>query len=265
MAELAYAHDSKSCGLYVRVGSTPTMPTRMPKRKSYERKFIWTPELAYVVGLLVTDGNLSSDGRHIVMRSSDIDLLQTFKKCLKIDNKIGRTRSGANDSYRVQLGDVEFYRWLLTIGLFPNKTHSISAIRIPDEYFRDFIRGHFDGDGTLFTYKDKYNSYRGRVYSNNRVYVKLISVSPAHIFWLHRKIQKLSGLKGALIKNAPLREDRVPMWEVKLAKKESIKFLLWIYYKPNLPSLRRKQILARKLIKLVQNEKRKIYSKIRPD
>ena len=49
----------------------------MPRRKLPHKTFVWTPQLAYAVGLLVTDGNLSPDGRHICMRSSDKNLLET--------------------------------------------------------------------------------------------------------------------------------------------------------------------------------------------
>jgi len=52
----------------------------MPRTKLPEIDFEWTPELAYVVGLLTTDGNLSKDGRHIAIKSADLQLLRTIKK-----------------------------------------------------------------------------------------------------------------------------------------------------------------------------------------
>src|SRR3972149_3362535 len=42
----------------------------------------WAPELAYAVGLLAPDGNLSGDGRHLSLTSKDRDLLETFRTCL---------------------------------------------------------------------------------------------------------------------------------------------------------------------------------------
>ena len=63
----------------------------MPKAKLPNINFNWTSDLAYVIGLLATDGCLSSDGRHIIMRSSDIQLLEIFKKCLNISNRISQT------------------------------------------------------------------------------------------------------------------------------------------------------------------------------
>ena len=86
---------------------------KMPKSKLPIKEFVWAPDLAYTIGLLVTDGCLSNDGRHIVMRSSDTELLETFKECLGINNKVGETRNGDVISYRVQFGDVQFYNCLL--------------------------------------------------------------------------------------------------------------------------------------------------------
>jgi len=112
----------------------------------------WSSNLAYVIGLLVTDGNLSKDGRHITLRSSDTDLLETFKLCLNINNIISQTFNngfGKKPSYRIQFSNVQLYRWLLNQGLFPAKTYTIGEIKVPDQYFRDFLRGHLDGDGTI--------------------------------------------------------------------------------------------------------------------
>jgi hypothetical protein len=88
----------------------------------------WSPDIAYAIGLIATDGNLSKDGRHISLTSTDRQLLTTFKKCLKIDNKICRNPSGSftvKPAYKVTFGNAMFYQKLLEIGLMPNKTFSI--------------------------------------------------------------------------------------------------------------------------------------------
>jgi len=232
----------------------------MSKSKLPDKNFEWTPKLAYVVGLLVTDGNLSKDGRHITMRSSDRQLLDTFKDCLNIQNKIGFTKN--QRGLRVQFSDVQFFRWLLKVGLFPAKSYTIGKIKIPDKFFRDFVRGHLDGDGSILVYVDKYNVYRGRRYSNQRIFTRFISASKIHINWLRGKIIKLAGVDGALIVNKPKSDKHVPMYEIKFAKKESVKLLKWIYYKNNLPCLKRKRVIAEKAIKAILGEKRKEYTKI---
>ncbi|MEK7616167.1 MAG: hypothetical protein AAB420_03105 [Patescibacteria group bacterium] len=237
----------------------------MAKQKLPFKNFDWTAHLAYAVGLLTTDGNLSPDGRHIHFRSNDIDLIETFKDCLNIKNKAGVSFNKGllkNPSYKVQFGNVQLYRWLQTIGLQPNKTYTIAEVKVPDEYFRDFLRGHLDGDGSVIFYQDNYNFYKGRNYSNSRLYVYFISASEKHIRWLHAKVTTLAGIKTALIKNAPQDKNRVPMWVIKIAKKSSLKLLPWIYYQDALPTLARKRATAMQGINAIAQEKRKTYNKI---
>ncbi|MDP3956821.1 MAG: hypothetical protein Q8P97_02395 [bacterium] len=232
----------------------------MPKQKLPDKEFQWTQDLAYIIGLLVTDGNLSKDGRHITMRSSEIEMLETFIKCLHLKNKIGSTDN--QRGYRVQFGNVQFYNWLLKIGLFPAKTYTIGKISVPDEFFRDFVRGHLDGDGSIRSYEDRYNTYRGRTYANQRLFLTFISASKVHIIWLQMKIQQLASLKGALMTSKPKFTGRVPISILKFSKKDSIKLLDWIYYQPSLPSLIRKRQLAERALNIIAQEKRKEYNRI---
>jgi len=237
----------------------------MPKAKLPDKNFKWTPNLAYVIGLITTDGCLSSNGRSIIMRSSDTQLLRTFKKCLDLPNKIYETKNNGwakKPSYRIQFGSVQFYRWLLKIGLTPRKTYTIGALDIPDEYFKDFLRGHLDGDGSVYTYQDRYNHYKGRTYTNQRIYTNFCSASQLHAIWLYDKISTLTEIKGTLIRCSSYRPNRVPIWKIKFAKKTSLELWKWIYYKKNLPCLKRKMILAQRLSKLITKEKRRKYTKV---
>ena len=150
----------------------------------------------------------------------------------------------------------------MKIGLFPNKTYTIGTIEVPDKYFRDFLRGHLDGDGSIFTYVDRYANYRGHNYTNQRIFTRFISASQKHLIWLHGQVKKLTGLKGALICNKPRIENRVSMWELKFAKIESLKLLPWIYYNPDLPCLERKRKRALETIDMIIASKRKIYTRV---
>ncbi|MEK7541415.1 MAG: hypothetical protein AAB533_01045 [Patescibacteria group bacterium] len=230
----------------------------MPRIKLPFKEFTWTPELAYVVGLLVTDGNLSKDGRHINMRSSDRDLLKTFICCLQIkNNKIGVSHGDGYSKkpcYRVQLSNVQLYNWLTSIGIKPAKTYTIAAINLPDTFFRDFLRGHLDGDGSIFTYRDTYNIYKGKRYINTRIYTSFISASKKHIAWLHATLVRNSPVKGVII-HRPGKDSRADMWQIKIAKYESLKLFPWLYYKKNLPALKRKRQLAERLLMRVRNNK----------
>ncbi len=226
----------------------------MPKKKLPAGRYSWSPELAYAIGLLVTDGNLSKNGRSIVLKSKDLQLLQTFKACLQKQNKIKRQANAHSRYFCIQIGDVQFYRWLLTIGLFPKKTYTIGWINFPSIYFRDFLRGHLDGDGTITVYVDDNNIYKGKRYINTRLYVRFISASQKHILWLHHMLHLHAPAHGALIHRKG-RGKRVDTWEIKIAKYDSIQLLQWIYYKKDLPCLHRKRKIAERVLRKVHNGK----------
>ncbi len=113
-------------------------------------KVRWSRKFAYAIGLMVTDGNLSIDGRHMSFTSKDKEQIIHLKECLNIKNKIEKKSNGSNNVkkyYQVQFGDVSFYKFLLTVGLMPAKSKVIHKVIVPKKYFFDFLRGHFDGEG----------------------------------------------------------------------------------------------------------------------
>jgi hypothetical protein len=216
------------------------------------KQTIWNKNFAYLIGLITTDGSLSSSGRHIVFTSTDKQLLQLFCSILNIsENSIkpqkpsGYTKNKTNykQAFRIQIGNVHLYKCLLSIGLHPNKSKTLGRLDIPDKYFPDFLRGWIDGDGSIFTYIDNYMSYKNRKYQYLRLYIQLPSASKSHLKWLQANIQRLNRIKGALALQHAKRSKY--MWRIRYSKKESIKLLNWIYYQPNLPCLKRKYIKAK--------------------
>ncbi len=183
------------------------------------------------------------------MRSSDIEMLKNFKKALNLKNRIGTTRNGKIISYRVQFGSVQFYNWLLKIGLTPRKSLTIGPINIPNRYFRDFLRGHLDGDGSIRTFTDYYNTPKNPRYIYIRLITKFISASENHMLWLKEKIETVLDVYGRLHKTKPAKENYANIWVLKFGKKESIKLLSKLYYNKNVPSLSRKRKIAELFIK----------------
>jgi len=198
----------------------------------------WSPELAYAVGLITTDGSLSKDGRHLDFISKDKDLIITFQKCLDIKNKIASKKSGYTgriDAYRTQFGNVTLHKWLVGIGLMPNKSKKLGVVRIPDDFFFDFLRGHLDGDGTIKKYYDP-------DYPNSlRLYVTFLSASLPHLAWLASTIKRLIGIKGFMMK--PPRA-----YSLTFSKLDSIKLLGYLYPREGVPCLKRKFAKAEEFI-----------------
>lgn len=216
------------------------------RRNSIEIK--WTSQLAYAIGLISTDGNLSKDKRHINFTSSDIQLINTYKLCLSKNNSItlnSFSERTKKQSYKFQFSDVNFYDFLVKIGLHPNKSLTIDKINVPNKYFRDFLRGHLDGDGSIIYYKDKYNINKNPRYIYDRLFVYFISASEKHIKWLQESIYKLIGVQGSLNKQAWKEKNKTIIYRLKFSTKQAKVILNWIYYKPNLPCLLRKYQIAK--------------------
>ena len=214
-----------------------------------DRSFTWSPELAYVVGLITTDGNLSSDGRHLSVVSKDKDLLETLRVCLQIGNSITLTTSGAGlYCHRLQWGDRGFYEWLIHIGLTPAKSLRLGALAIPDEHFADFMRGCVDGDGSIVTYTDRYNTTKSDKYVYERLFVILVSASAPFLEWVQTTIIRLTNIEGALFPRNP-GHGHSTIWTLKYAKRASQRLLNWMYYTPDVPCLARKREKARPFLK----------------
>ncbi len=198
----------------------------------------WSHNLGYAIGLLTTDGNLSPDGRHFTFVSKDIDLIKTFKRCLGLSNKITLKASGYSNKmyHKVQFGNVKLYKWLLNIGLMPNKTKIITKIDIPDKYFADFLRGHLDGDGYVRVYQDP-------IYPNSqRLYTRFTSASLPHLLWLQKRSSSLLDVKGHWC-----RKDK-STFELSFAKNESKILLNAIYYNKYVPCLKRKRKIVEQFL-----------------
>lgn len=110
----------------------------------------WSAPMAYIVGLMATDGCLVGDKRHLALTSSDVDLLETFRILVGRPNAKIRSKSSAwGRAHDVQFGDVALWRFLEMAGLTPRKSLTLGELHVPDQWFYDCARGLLDGDGSI--------------------------------------------------------------------------------------------------------------------
>ena len=209
--------------------------------------YILSPEAAYAIGLIATDGNLSKDGRHIDLTSKDRQQLTNFLRCFKLKVKITSKSSGYSKKRvpRLQFSNVKLYKFFISIGISPAKTKTLAALKIPDKYYFNFLRGHFDGDGCFYSYWDKRwpNSYM--------FYLVFNSGSFKHIKWLQNINQRLLGVKGHIYA-----DPNQTTYSLKYAKSESLPLLRKMYHTIGIPCLERKRL---KIIKALAILKLTLY------
>lgn len=212
-------------------------------KRGRKRKIInttWTSELAYVVGLIATDGNLSPDLRHINFTSKDKQLAYLYKKLLGLTNIVGKkSRGGEREKkyYVVQFGSVQFYDFLLLIGLTPAKSKTLRQLTVPDKFFWDFFRGCIDGDGNI-------NEFSHPESAHMQLRIRLFSASRVFLEWQHKTIQRLGGICGGWVTNVPYKS----VFSLTFGKGDTIKIIKKMYRDPHGPFLKRKHAFAEKYL-----------------
>lgn len=166
-------------------------------RYRQKRFYCWSPEIAYSVGLMASDGCLQSDGRHLDLTSKDISQLENFAKALGRDFKVGTKNNGTNQqAYRIQFGDVAYYDFLMAVGLTPAKSKTMPALKIPDAFYCHFLRGLFDGDGSTYGYFDP------RWPKSFLYYTAFTSASMDFLIYISINNQRLFQVKGQSIRQS---------------------------------------------------------------
>jgi intein-encoded DNA endonuclease-like protein len=110
--------------------------------------------MAYVLGFFAADGNLTEGKRgnyYIEFTSCDKIILEKIKLLLDSTHKItGRKRKREwRVAYRLQIGNKNMFSDLTKLGITTKKSKALKLPSVPPKYFRDFLRGYFDGDGSV--------------------------------------------------------------------------------------------------------------------
>jgi hypothetical protein len=122
---------------------------RPPKAAEFFR--VWTPEMAYVLGLWWTDGcmRIKAHGAHeFEIASNDRDHLETVARIIGGNYNL-RKVSKDSQCYKIIFCSKEMYQDLEAHGGTPRKSRTIGFPHVSQELLPHFVRGVVDGDGTL--------------------------------------------------------------------------------------------------------------------
>jgi intein-encoded DNA endonuclease-like protein len=126
-----------------------------------------TEEKAYWLGFLYADGCVrkTKTGSQVVLKLSikDEEHLSFFKKNIESEHKItyyeNKTVSkkgtpSISKNCVIRINSNEMVENLIDKGCTPRKTFTIDYPNIDEKFYKDFIRGYYDGDGNFF-YNEK--------------------------------------------------------------------------------------------------------------
>lgn len=119
---------------------------------------------AYWLGFMYADGCVLPQNKYgeqefkIQIRSQDLELLEKFKQDIQSTYPIRYDNSKSNSQVIQSLRSQKTVDDLKKLGCVENKSLILTfptLEQVPQEYIRHFIRGYFDGDGSISSYRRK--------------------------------------------------------------------------------------------------------------
>ncbi|WP_425203616.1 LAGLIDADG family homing endonuclease [Priestia megaterium] len=218
------------------------------KYLSYNKNYfeiIDTPDKAYWLGFMYTDGYVTSNNRWGIQLSSiDREHLEKFLKCFDCNVKIktrktpepfGYNNGKMYESSGFLINNSKMYNDLLDKGVVRNKTSLLkfpSEEIIPDELMKDFIRGLFDGDGSYVFkhYERKREDRRNRVQTATMKEINFVCKSSDFINDLCSYLNNKLRVDLKVYKNSG--ND---LNVIRMINKENIRiFIEYVYSNPNM-------------------------------
>lgn len=133
---------------------------------------------AYWLGFIWADGYLNTNALEIELHIKDIEQLQRFRDDIGSTHKIYERERPTTHSCRIVLGSQKLVSDLISLG-YNNKE---VPINLPVEYEKDFIRGLFDGDGSVGCY----SGYKGKI----RSWLELLGKEKL-MLWVKEKLDSI--------------------------------------------------------------------------
>lgn len=158
-----------------RVLKESNINTRRKNRYTLNENYfdeINTQEKAYILGFIYADGFVGDEkSNNVVIAINDLELLKEFAKELDFTGDIRKTKKGgfknSKCGYCINFSSKRIASKLRDLGLYPNKSLTMASIpKINADLIRHFIRGYFDGDGSIVL------SHNTSYYKNNNKVIK---------------------------------------------------------------------------------------------
>ena len=155
-----------------RVLQEKSVNTRLKNRYVLNENYfneINTEAKADILGFIYADGFVGNENfNNIVIAVNDLEILEFIVKEIEFTGEIRKTKKGgftnSKCGYSLNFSSRIMADRLRNIGLYPNKSLTIDSIPIiREELVRHFIRGYFDGDGSILLSHNSsyYKSYDG--------------------------------------------------------------------------------------------------------
>ncbi len=153
--------------------------------------------MAYILGFMYADGNIvkTKRGTHFIsIYTADESILRAMRRSFCSNHMVSKRVSKTGSVYRLQIGSREWFTDLGVLGLQPAKTSRMQVPTVPPQYFGDFLRGYFDGDGNVWSGL----IHRNRPVPTRTLQVAFTSCSREFLNELRNRLQRVGVQKGSI-------------------------------------------------------------------
>ncbi len=183
----------------------------------------WSPEMAYVLGFIAADGNICHSGRAHTLHIAcdDQDVIEKIKNVLSYKGPIHKkSRFNGKISYSLRICDPIIFKDLEKLGVTVRKSLTFTPPKVFRKLTRHFIRGYFDGDGSVSLRNTPYPSKL-----NASIYTASIKMAS----YLHQVISDILKdlYKGNIL--TYLAHQKTPYYAIRLGHKATVGLFFYMY------------------------------------
>jgi hypothetical protein len=121
----------------------------------------WSPGLAYILGLALTDGTIHNNMSRVTFYSTDLQMLEIVKQFFESTRSVelhsrpkkfeinGTTYVGKKQMYAFHIDSTQAVQRFCQLGVTPNKSYAGPYPLVPLEVWGHYFRGILDGDGNI--------------------------------------------------------------------------------------------------------------------
>lgn len=192
--------------------------------------------MAWLLGFLASDGNVSQKSNDITigLAIKDKEVLEKIKKELSLTTNIKEyTTTNGYDACKLQWTCEQHKKELAKYNIIPQKTYSLKPPTVlNEEYWIDYIRGYFDGDGSVNLIQNS----NGR--GNGNLRWQVCSTSKEIIEWIQKVLENKYNIPKTIIYSH--QRSGKDLWYIQYSSIATRK-IYKILYTPNSLYLKRKK------------------------
>lgn len=132
----------------------------------------WSHKMAYCLGFIAADGHIWKDRPYLTIgiHQGDIKVLEYIRDYISPESQVRNNKT--KTQVQLYIKSQQIWDDLNRFGINNDKTFNLKIdFKIPKKYIGDFVRGYFDGDGSIWKARKNPDYYTGSIVSASKQFL----------------------------------------------------------------------------------------------